>query len=136
MRIHTYKFTPALRIDDRLALRLPGLQDSLWPWGGTNLYYQPNAARFYDMNWRPGFESPALVDELPRVADVVKVNERELQFLHEHLHLPADPEGFCRVGAERYAWRAACVIPRRHPRDEHKGMIVIGLPAGDPFWRP
>jgi fructokinase len=69
----------------------------------------PNAARFYDLNLRPGFESPALVDELLRLADVVKVNERELQFLHEHLHLPDEPEGFCRVGAERYAWRAACV---------------------------
>lgn len=69
----------------------------------------PNAARFYDLNLRPGFESPALVDELLRLADVVKVNERELQFLHERLHLPADPEVFCRVGAERYGWRAACV---------------------------
>lgn len=69
----------------------------------------PNATRFYDLNLRPGFESPALVDELLRVADVVKVNERELQFLHERLHLPADPEGFCRVGADRYGWRAACV---------------------------
>jgi fructokinase len=69
----------------------------------------PHAARFYDLNLRPGFESPALVDELLRLADVVKVNERELQFLHEHLHLPADPEGFCGAGTERYGWRAACV---------------------------
>jgi len=69
----------------------------------------PRTTRFYDLNLRPGFESPALVDELLRTADVVKLNERELQFAHEHLGLPCDPEGFCRTGAERYGWRAACV---------------------------
>jgi fructokinase len=69
----------------------------------------PNAARFYDLNLRPGFEAPPLVDELLRTADVVKVNERELQFVHERLDFPPDPEGFCRAGFERYQWRAACV---------------------------
>ncbi len=69
----------------------------------------PNATRFYDLNLRPGFESPDLVDELLRAADVVKLNERELAFVHERLDLPADPEGFCRRGAERYQWQAACV---------------------------
>jgi fructokinase len=69
----------------------------------------PNAARFYDLNLRPGFESAELVDELLRTADVVKLNERELRFVHERLDFPADPEGFCRAGSERYQWRAACV---------------------------
>lgn len=69
----------------------------------------PDALRFYDANLRPGFESPELVDRLLQAADVVKLNERELQFVHEHLQLPADPEGFCRAGCERYQWRAACV---------------------------
>ena len=41
----------------------------------------PDAARFYDLNLRPGFESPELVDDLLRRADVVKLNERELQFV-------------------------------------------------------
>ena len=69
----------------------------------------PNSARFYDVNLRPGFESPELVDRLLQAAHVVKLNERELWFVHEHLQLPADPEGFCRAGSERYNWRAACV---------------------------
>jgi fructokinase len=69
----------------------------------------PNAARFYDVNLRPGFESPLLVRELLQIADVVKLNERELAVVSELLNLPADAEGFCRVGAERHAWRAACV---------------------------
>jgi fructokinase len=69
----------------------------------------PAATRFYDMNLRPGFESPPLVRELLEAADVVKLNERELQFVHEHLDLPPAPEAFCRVGSKRYGWMAACV---------------------------
>jgi len=69
----------------------------------------PGAARIYDMNLRPGFESPALVHDLLSAADVVKLNEQELRFVHDHLHLPAEAEAFCRTGSERYGWRAACV---------------------------
>lgn len=69
----------------------------------------PNTARFYDLNLRPGFESPDLVDRLLGAATVVKLNERELRFVHERLDLPHDPEGFCRAGSARYGWRAACV---------------------------
>jgi fructokinase len=69
----------------------------------------PEAARFYDLNLRPGFESPELVDDLLRRADVAKLNEQELQFVQGRLNLPPDPEGFCRAGAERYGWRGACV---------------------------
>jgi fructokinase len=69
----------------------------------------PTAARFYDLNLRPGFESPDLVDDLLRTADVVKLNERELHVVHEFTGLPADPKGFCRIGSDRYQWRAACV---------------------------
>ena len=69
----------------------------------------PNATRFYDMNLRPGFEAPELVRELLEHADVVKLNERELHFAHEHLQLPLAPEAFCRAGSKQYGWTAACV---------------------------
>ena len=69
----------------------------------------PNATRFYDMNLRPGFESPELVKELLEHADVVKLNERELHFVHDHLALPLAPEAFCRAGSTRYGWASACV---------------------------
>jgi fructokinase len=69
----------------------------------------PNAARVYDVNLRPGFESPMLVRELLQAADIVKLNERELGVVSELLNLPADTEGFCRAGSERHQWRAACV---------------------------
>lgn len=69
----------------------------------------PHAGRFYDLNVRSGFDCPGLVADLLRSADVVKLNEDELQFVHDHAGLPADPEGFCREGSARYDWRAACV---------------------------
>ncbi len=69
----------------------------------------PNAARLYDLNLRPGFDSPELVDHLLCAATVVKLNDQELRFVHERLDLPGDLEGFCRAGSARYGWQAACV---------------------------
>jgi fructokinase len=69
----------------------------------------PNATRFYDLNLRPGFESPELVLELLQAADVVKLNERELSLVSQWLELPSDPEGFSREGSRRFQWRAAAV---------------------------
>ena len=69
----------------------------------------PGARRFYDINLRPGFESRELACDLLRLADVVKVNERELTLVRDWLGLPADPERFCRDGAARFGWQAACV---------------------------
>lgn len=76
---------------------------------GRLLDAMPDAHRFYDVNLRPGFESRELVCELLRVSHVVKLNERELSDVHRWLDLPSDPEAFCRAGAARYGWRAACV---------------------------
>jgi fructokinase len=69
----------------------------------------PDARRFYDVNLRPGSDSRELTCDLLRWADVVKLNERELIQVRGWLGLPADLEGFCRVGAERFGWQAACV---------------------------
>jgi fructokinase len=69
----------------------------------------PDARRFYDINLRPGFESRELACDLLRLADVVKVNERELTVVRDWLALPAEPERFCRAGAARFGWQAACV---------------------------
>jgi fructokinase len=69
----------------------------------------PQATRFYDLNVRAGFDCQDLVADLLRSANVVKLNDAELQFVHERLGLPAEPEAFCRAGTDRYGWRAACV---------------------------
>jgi fructokinase len=66
-------------------------------------------SKFYDLNLRQGFYSTALVTQLLASADVVKLNEEELEAVHEFTGLPSRPEAFCREGAARYGWRAACV---------------------------
>jgi fructokinase len=63
----------------------------------------------YDLNLRRGFDAPPLVAELLNTADVVKLNEAELAFVHAHLGLPPTPEAFCRQAAARFQWRAVCV---------------------------
>ena len=69
----------------------------------------PRARRLYDLNLRAGSDSPDLVSELLRAANVVKLNEEELKFIHEFTGLPAETDGFCRAGIERYGWSAVCV---------------------------
>ncbi len=69
----------------------------------------PDAVRFYDLNLRPGFESPPLVRELLEQADVVKMNQDEMCAIHRQLGLPAETRAFCASGAERFGWRAVCV---------------------------
>ncbi|MEP6960534.1 MAG: PfkB family carbohydrate kinase [Acidobacteriota bacterium] len=67
------------------------------------------ATKFYDLNLRPGSDSPDLVGELLQRTDIVKLNEDELQRVHEFTGLPADVEGFCRQGSDRYGWQAVGV---------------------------
>jgi fructokinase len=69
----------------------------------------PDALRFYDLNLRPGFESPPLVRELLEEADVVKMNQDEMCAIHQYLELPAETNAFCVSAAERFRWRAVCV---------------------------
>jgi fructokinase len=81
---------------------------------GRNMLYRllnkvPRARRFYDLNLRPGSDSPELVAQLSRVANVVKLNEEELKSIHEFLRLPAETKGFCRAGIEQFGWSAVCV---------------------------
>jgi fructokinase len=83
----------------------PAGKDVLW----RLLKAVPQAKRLYDLNLRQGSDSPDLVCELLRTANVVKLNEEELKFIHQFTGLPAETEGFCRAGLERYGWSAVCV---------------------------
>jgi len=69
----------------------------------------PQVRRFYDLNLRKGSDSPELVLELLRAANVVKLNEEELLSVHEFTNLPADKEGFCRAAVDRFGWSGVCV---------------------------
>jgi fructokinase len=70
----------------------------------------PAAVRLYDVNLRSGCWSPALVDDLLRLATIVKLNEQEETALAEALVIE-DPsaEGFARAMARRYRLRGVCV---------------------------
>lgn len=68
----------------------------------------PDALRFYDLNLRPGFDSPALVCDLLGQADVVKLNHDEMLAIHRDLGLPVETKSFCTLAAERFGWRAVC----------------------------
>jgi fructokinase len=65
--------------------------------------------KFYDLNLRPGCDSPALLNQLLEWADVVKVNEEELHRIHEYTNLPLSYEKFCREAAVRYGLKAVAV---------------------------
>jgi fructokinase len=120
--IHRPAAYDAIELDDQVASRLKD-------WGPTWVYYGtlypsqatgrqtlrrlmdrfPGVPRFYDVNIRPGFDSPGIISELIGLADVAKLNESEVEVVAAITGLPADYRGFCMAGRERYGWRAACV---------------------------
>ena len=65
--------------------------------------------KLYDLNLRPGCDSPALVNQLLEWADVVKLNEEELHRVHEYTGLSLAPETFCREATVRYRLKAVAV---------------------------
>jgi fructokinase len=76
---------------------------------GRLLSALPDAARFYDLNLRPGCYSAPLVSRLLRAANVVKLNEDELHCVRQFTGLPSGIETFCREGTNRYGWQAICI---------------------------
>jgi fructokinase len=81
---------------------------------GKEVLYQlltllDSSSTFYDLNLRPGSDSPELVRVLLQHADVVKLNEDEVNQVHEFTGMPRNAEAFCHEGTRRYGWRAAGV---------------------------
>jgi fructokinase len=74
----------------------------------------PGATRFYDLNLRPGSDSPMLVCELLEIAHVVKLNSDEMRAVSQFSGLPSEPEAFCRDGSQRFQWRAVCITLGAH----------------------
>jgi fructokinase len=69
----------------------------------------PQVIRFYDLNLRCGYDSPELVKQLLDKADVVKLNEEELDRVAKFTGLPSSIQEFCCEGAARYGWKAVAV---------------------------
>jgi len=121
-RIHRPAAYDAMQFTDQDAERLKRKQPR-WLYFGTLFASMPNGRSlldrllhslddtlaFYDLNLRPSADSPDLVKHLLEQADVVKLNEEELNCVHEFSGLPSSIEGFCREGAARYGWSAVGV---------------------------
>jgi fructokinase len=70
----------------------------------------PAALHFYDVNLRVDSYTPALVEELMGCADVVKLNDAEVEAVREMLGgARGGLEAFARDYAKRFGWRAACI---------------------------
>jgi fructokinase len=104
----------------------------------------PGTMKFYDVNLRPGSDSPELVRELLEHADVVKLNESELARIHSFTGLPLKVESFCRAAVERYGWNAVgvtrgergCAILANGQYVESAGHpvdVIDTVGAGDAF---
>lgn len=66
--------------------------------------------RFYDLNLRPGFNNPRVVQSLLEAATVVKLNKAELTFVCDLCGWPAlSEEVFCRRLLEQFSLDAVCV---------------------------
>ncbi len=76
----------------------------------TLLKNLPRAQRFYDLNLRSESYSPALVEQLLRESDVIKLNEEELVVVGDFLHVSKDSiEEFCRKLQQLFSLETVCV---------------------------
>jgi fructokinase len=106
---------------------------------------QPGALRVYDVNLRGGTWSSALVAELAREANVLKLNDDEVRVLGPALGLPAASlPSFAEAAARRFGLEAVCVTQGSAgavlwtPTGlvEHRGYRVVvadTIGAGDAF---
>lgn len=83
------------------------------------------ARRFYDVNLRVDSYTPELVQALMGSADVVKLNDAEMDTVRAMLGgEPGGLEDFARGCAARFGWRAACIT---------RGAAGCSLLVGDEF---
>lgn len=105
----------------------------------------PGVRRFYDVNLRPDCFSPELVLGLLALADVVKLNEVEMQSVAPFAGLPKNRmASFSAAGAARFGWdtvavtlgERGCAVWRNGEYAEAPGYkirVVDAVGAGDGF---
>jgi len=70
----------------------------------------PGARRLYDVNLRPGNYSPEMVRSLLARANVVKLNETEMEEISALCGIrESGTAAFCEAGMRRFHWDAVCV---------------------------
>lgn len=102
------------------------------------------ALKVFDVNLRPPFEDAKLVRDSLRTADLVKVNEEEMDRLSVWFGLPANPAEACRGLAEEFGCGTVCMtrgvngatLLREGRWSEHGGYHITvsdTVGAGDAF---
>ena len=85
----------------------------------------PDVRRFYDINLRQDCYTADLLAELLPLADVVKLNDAEVEALCQMFDEPAkDLESFCRQWVKRYDWETVCVT---------RGTLGCAILRGDEY---
>lgn len=122
-QIHRPAAYDALALDDHAVNRLAEAEPD-WIYFGTLhqtrseirrqteriIASSPGARCFYDINLRADSYSPALVRDLMKLTDVVKLNEDECSVVAGMLDRPHDSlEGFCRYWAVQCEWETVCI---------------------------
>lgn len=121
--IHRPAAYDALSLDDAAVDRLAGTNPD-WIYFGTLYQTQsgtrrqteriiaaiPGARCFYDINLRPDSYTAALVRDLMKLADVVKLNEDECGAVARMFERPHESlEQFCRYWAVQCEWETVCI---------------------------
>ncbi len=73
--------------------------------------HSPSAKRFYDMNLRAGHWNFAIVQDLSRIATVLKLNDAEAELLFHNVfgEKPFNLEEFCRYWSSNYGVQTLCI---------------------------
>ncbi len=71
----------------------------------------PGAKRFYDMNLRTGHWNFTLVEDLSRIATVLKLNDAEAELLFHQVsgEEPFSLQAFCRYWSSKYGVKTICI---------------------------
>lgn len=89
-----------------LAQRTPGARSAIRGWLAA---VRPGALRVFDVNLRPPFHAPGVIEASLGCADVLKLNEDELPVLAAQLGLGGDAASQARAMAGRFGLRAVAL---------------------------
>lgn len=105
---------------------------------------QADALIVFDVNMRPPYVDQSVIEATLRAADVVKMNEDEMQRLRTWFDLPDDPEAALHALSDRFSCQALCVTRgaegarlwhagRLHTTPGHDIAVADTVGAGDAF---
>jgi fructokinase len=109
-----------------------------------SLVERPGPMRVFDVNLRPPFVDPAVIDFGLRHCELLKLNDAELRHLRQTLNLPAGDADAARAISDRFGCNTVCVTRgaggamllrsgKIHDHPGHRVDAVDPVGAGDAF---